>query len=179
MNLFDFLKRLDRENIEFKSRYDCSSWISITIPMNDHSWSVNFDESGFLGIDVFKVTYEHMDENPEQLFALFNGANKVCTNFAKEEKLLFKSPFTFVGQGGTIYEVEGIFPEFGSKNGVVVTSNKDSEEDILQLEYLSGYNVIYLSINHGVITNPDSLKEMLSEFDWKGKGTKPDWINGN
>ncbi len=43
MKLFEFLNKLDSENIKYEIDYKCSSWISVKIIMRDKYWLVSFD----------------------------------------------------------------------------------------------------------------------------------------
>ncbi|WP_274884687.1 hypothetical protein [Vibrio harveyi] len=129
MTLFEFLNKLDSENIKYEIDYNCSSWISVKIIMRDKYWLVSFDESGFLDLEVYKVECESRSENIQEIFQLFNAARKLCIGFYEKNGIDFNYPFVFKNKEGITREIEGIFPDFG-RYGVIVTSNNNGENAI-------------------------------------------------
>ena len=172
MKLFDFLNKLDIENIKYEIDYKCSLWISVKIIMGDKYWRVNFDESGFLDLEVYKIECESTSENEQEIFQLFNAARKLCIDFSEKNGISFNYPFIFKNSAGVTREIEGIFPDFGS-DGVVVTSNKNDENAILDVENLDCYQIIHLDVNRGSLYAEKTLLEFLNEEEWNGSGTCP------
>lgn len=172
MNLFEFLNKLDVENIKYEISYKCSSWISVKITMGDKYWLLSFDESGFLDLEVYKVECETQSENIQEIFQLFNAARKLCINFSEINGINFNYPFVFKNSAGLTREIEGIFPDFGL-NGVVITCNNNDENAILDIENLGCYHVFHLDVNNGSIYAERTLFEYLNEIDWNGSGVCP------
>ena len=176
MTLFEFLNKLDAENINYEIDYKCSSWISVKIIMRDKYWLVLFDESGFLDLEVYKVEFESRSENIQEIFKLFNAARKLCIDFSEKNGIEFNYPFVFKNKEGITREVEGIFPDFG-QYGVIITSNNNDESAILDAVSLDCYQDFYLDVNQGSLYAEKTLLEFLSEIEWNGNGSHPLTIN--
>ena len=82
MTLFEFLNKLDAENINYEIDYKCSSWISVKIIMRDKYWLVLFDESGFLDLEVYKVEFESRSENIQEIFKKYSSYLMRQENYA-------------------------------------------------------------------------------------------------
>jgi hypothetical protein len=176
MKLFEFLERISQEKFPIRLEYN-EKWINVEVDAFYERWVVSFDDEGFLDFEIFKDIDAPDNENADILEELFNRPEKSWKDAASDLGIEFIHPFKFIGTDNKEYEITGLLPQFGSKNGALITSRKDDEEALLEAYKLEDYCRSALNPVHYDRYNRKLFIETLKDWGWYSNEVAPAWFN--
>ena len=178
MKLFEFLAQMREEKfplrIDYRENIGC---VDVEVEAFSERWVVSFDEDGFIDFVIYKELDAVDNENASLLESLFNRPQKAWLDAAKDLQIEFISPYAFIGSDGEEYQITGLLPQFGGKNGTLITSRKDSEEACFEASKLSGFQRSGLNPRYYDKYDREQVIETLQDWGWNSKDPKPEWYS--
>jgi len=176
MKLFDFLAQMSEEKfplrIDYREHIGC---VDVEVEAFSERWVVSFDEDGFVDFVIYKDIDAPDNENANLLESLFNRPQQAWINASKDLDIEFISPYVFVGSDGEKYQITGLLPQFGGKNGTLITSRKDDDEACFEASKLDGFQSTGLSPTYYDQYDRENVIETLRDWAWNSKEQKPEW----
>ncbi|MCP3930935.1 MAG: hypothetical protein GY705_17760 [Bacteroidetes bacterium] len=177
MKLFEFIKRISKEKfpirLEYKESLDC---VDVEVDTFSEKWVVSFDENGFVDFTIYTDIDFPINENVESLETLFNRPETAWKDAASDLGIEFISPFKFTGSDGVKYELTGLLPQFGGKNGTPITSRKDKNQAVFEIEKVEGYYLSGLNPRYYDKYDRERFIDTLQEWGWTSKDPAPEWV---
>jgi len=108
-----------------------------------------------------------------------NSFAKAWLEAAKDLNIKVVHPFKFKTPTGEEFETVGVYlPDFGSKNGTLLTCRFDSDE-IMEIADETNYYQSALNPHHYEPYNRNDYIEALNDWGWFGEPEKtPKWFKG-
>lgn len=180
MDIFEFLKFLDKEAYPFQLRYDVSlREIEVVVEAFSKKEVYTFDEDGVSSFyELIERNYEEDDTElmKARILDLKDRSARAWIDAAADLNIKFIHPYHLIGIDGYEYEFAGLLPDFGGKKGMLIPDRKTTEDALLMAELVGGYSMTYLNFTYYNEYDRDIFIEALSAWGWNKKNDPPEWL---
>jgi len=174
--LFDLLKRLSDESLEFTLSYTDQQLVRVSVAAWSEHWCIEFDAGGIKHIEVFKRQSNSLETALPSIEQLFGRVQRAWLEAANDLQVEMIGDYTFRDQKGERFEATVYLPEFGSPKGTLIFLSGASDSAI-DAAHDSGFHVSFVSPESFDHYERVLFTETLRQFKWcHPSRPAPQWL---